>query len=455
MVSNRFKWHIVWRVGILFISLCVFSWLIFRPGHNNLLFTEGIVVVLIGLQVWSLVRWLGQVNRKAIRFFEALNSGEFNLSFMQHQNGSLDDLIVEFNRYLKVQLDRNTGYGSEIGFLRLLIDQVSTGMVCWGKDSVMKFQNPAASTLLAVAGYDTWTDFLADNEMLTNGLQQRDSARKYLLKKTQKGQARHIKLELKPVLLRQEELWLCSLEDITTEILEKENQAWHQLMRTLSHEIRNAITPIRSLAYTVGELIRDSEEQVKTPENLSYNNMMDIDRSIAVIQERSEQLNAFTTNVLKLERIPSPVPVRITIEALFQRTIDLFTADFEKNKVQVDVQLESSDLSVLADPAQLDMMLANLITNSLHALSPVTDRQISLRSYQEHSGLCIEIGDNGVGIPEEDVEQVFLPFFSTRKGGAGLGLAIVGQMIQKHHGRVSFTSGEEEKTRFCLWFPSE
>ena len=243
---------------------------------------------------------------------------------------------------------------------------------------------------------------------------------------------------------------LISLQNIKVELEEKELEAFHKLIRVLTHEIMNSVTPITSLTSSIHEIfnikkVKSSDIDEKT---VTY-----ISDGLEAILDRSTGLLNFTQAYQKLTRIPPPKFTKINTSELFERIKILFNPEMIENKIEFSVSINTNAKALLADTELLAQVIINLIKNSIEAVLKIKQAKIIVTIERSNEGktiICIE--DNGIGIPEEEMEKIFIPFYTTKENGSGIGLSLSRQILRLHKGSIMVNSVPGSKTIFTLKF---
>jgi signal transduction histidine kinase len=230
-------------------------------------------------------------------------------------------------------------------------------------------------------------------------------------------------------------------------------EAWQKLVRVLTHEIMNSVTPISSLATTVENdltgYLRDKKENC----TIEREDLEDIHLAIQTIQRRSEGLIRFVNDFRSLTHTPEPKFQLVKIKDLFDQIYVLLKGELEKNEVTFKMTIEPEDLSFELDPELIQQVLINLIKNAMQALTEQQDKIISLKAYRDdRDNTLIVIKDNGTGIDEEAQRKIFIPFFTTRRKGSGIGLSLSKQIMRQHNGSIAVRSKPDEGSEFILRF---
>ena len=228
-------------------------------------------------------------------------------------------------------------------------------------------------------------------------------------------------------------------------------EAWQNLVRVLTHEIMNSVTPISSLAGIVEEelnqQLRDTNEV-----HLKREAAEDMHLSLQTISRRSEGLIRFVKEFRTLTQIPQPRLVTIQVKNLLDEMAMLHKKELADKQISISVSVNSENLSIEADKSMIEQVLINLIKNAIQAFDKETNKAIHLLAFLEEETPVIIVRDNGSGIDEEAIEKIFIPFFSTKKTGSGIGLSLSKQIMRKHEGRISVKSKLGEGTEFSLRF---
>lgn len=237
--------------------------------------------------------------------------------------------------------------------------------------------------------------------------------------------------------LQGEVFTLLSIKDIQDELSDKESESWSKLTHVLTHEIMNTIAPVISLSQTLS-LYSDMNEKAK--------------QGLSIIQGQSERLMEFTESFRHLSYMSKPDKKPFLLNELLQKLEILLETDFRENQITFSVQCHPLSIEINGDKNQLSQVFLNLLKNAVQALEGRTDGVISLRvSQTEH--ILIEIADNGIGIPEELQEKVFIPFFTTKSEGTGIGLSLCRQIIRQHQGHLSMGISQPGETTFVIELP--
>ncbi|MFD1603537.1 sensor histidine kinase [Flavobacterium artemisiae] len=236
------------------------------------------------------------------------------------------------------------------------------------------------------------------------------------------------------------EYFIILLDSIQRVIEKKEKEAWINLMKIISHELMNSLTPIRALSQNLLHIV-DQEE-------LEEDDFEDIKSSISTIINRSDHLQVFVENYRKLAMLPTPNKQMTQINALFEDCLRIMNPILKAEGIELINEINSSR-SILIDKNQMEQVIINLITNSIHALKEKSEKKLILSSYTENNRFFIVISDNGRGVDSEIRDKVFLPFFTTRKDGAGIGLTLSKNIVEAHGGYLSYQT-DAEKTDFVI-----
>lgn len=241
--------------------------------------------------------------------------------------------------------------------------------------------------------------------------------------------------------------------DIRNSIERTEIETWSKLFRVIRHEILNSVTPISSLAETMKMILTTSPGEDGKMAGLSPSDLNDIKECTNAIKLRSDVLYSFVNPYRDISRVPVPVKKPVSVRDLFSSVSTLIKPKLEEKKVGLEIEFSEEDLIIESDFGLMQQVLINLFNNSLYALNNQTDPKIKLTIQIFPKKLSVEVFDNGPGITADLLEDIFVPFFTTRKDGSGLGLSLVKQIIISHGGSISVDSVVNEYTRFQIELP--
>jgi two-component system nitrogen regulation sensor histidine kinase NtrY len=452
MIYKRFTFLIILRILLLVATVVIIS-IIF--GDKRLFFNQIILVLLLIAQIVELVRFVNHTNRELTKFFYAIRYSDFSITFKQSALGktfkNLEESMVDIiEAYKQVKIEKE----AQFHFLQMLVNQLPIGIIAVDPDDTITLINPAAETMVGIRGLKNWRILEQQNAAFASDIQQLGSNARKLIELKSAFENRFLSVDVRTLIILDRPLKLITLQDINSEIEQKEIEAWHKLIGILTHEIMNSVTPISSLTETMQGLLQDKSGNQKQMAELKQETISDIRFSLQTIQKRSDGLLQFVENYRKLTKIPKPALKQINVSAFLHHVEKLMSHELSRNDISLSIEVDK-EIEIILDPILIEQTLINLITNSMHALHKSSKPQLILRSYQQEKQIVIEVTDNGKGIPAKEIVEIFIPFFTTKKEGSGIGLSLSKQIMSLHGGAIKVKSEIGQGTSFYLHFPPQ
>ncbi|MEE9169417.1 MAG: ATP-binding protein [bacterium] len=453
MVFKHFRIICTVRVILLGATICLFFYLVFRTSlYATLLIVGGLILY----QIYSLIRYVEKTNRDLTRFLESIQHADFSQTFSGNGLGSsFDKLKQAFNRVVDEFRRIRTEKEEHFRYLQTVVQHVGIGLVAFQENGNIELINTAAKRLLRVPRLRNLRDLESLSKPLVETLFQLKSGGKELVKVQNKDELLQIAVYATEFRIRQQTVTLVSIQNIRSELEEKEMEAWQNLIRVLTHEIMNSVTPIASLASTVNEFLakEDGSAAPQSVTQVKTEAREDMRGAIETIQKRSEGLLHFVDAYRNLTRIPKPTLQIFPISELFERVKHLMQAQIADNSIRYSDNTEPERLELTGDPELIEQVLINLLMNSIQAVRGQRDAIIELSArIDERSRVVIQVKDNGPGLLEEALDKVFIPFFTTKEGGTGIGLSLSRQIMRSHRGTITVHSRPHDETVFSLRF---
>ena len=451
MVFNRFRINCIIRVILIGATSWLFFYLLFRTNLYTALFILGVLIL---YQVYALIYYVEKTNRDLARFFQSIKYEDFSQTFkVEGYGSSFDSLKSAFSEVMNAFRRTRAEKEEHFRYLQTVVQHIGIGLIAFQPDGEVELINTAAKRLLNVASLKNIKSLESLSKPLVEALlrlRSRDSA---LVKVEDVNEVLHLALYATEFKLRAQKFSLVSIQNIHSELEEKEMEAWQKLIRVLTHEIMNSITPIASLTSTISNLIREAYVKKKKPKKLDSEVLQDIQQALQTIQKRSQGLLHFVDAYRNLTLIPKPNFQIFPIQELFNRIRKLMQVNIEKNSIRFKVSVDPETLELTADPELVEQVLINLMLNAFQAIEGRKDAQIELKALLDGRGrIVIQVADNGPGIPKENIEKVFVPFFSTKEGGSGIGLSLSRQILRLHNASLGVHSEPNVQTIFTLRF---
>lgn len=451
MVYRRFRIQVVIRVILLVVNILL---IIFTYQYTAYLVSTIILSLLLVAQVVALIRFTEQSNRKLISFFESIRHADFTSSFTENELGkSFEGLNTEFNKVIAAFNKNKTEKEEHFNYLLTVIQHVSIGIIVFKRDGYVDVFNNAVKRLLQIATLRKIEHLKDVSEDLPDKLMQLKAGEKMLQKLFINDELVQLSVHATEFRMRGEEYVLVSFQDIHPELEQKEIESWQKLIRVLTHEIMNSITPISSLASTVGNMLNEYKDSNPQISKIEKEGLEDILNAISTIESRSKGLLNFVEIYRNLTRIPKPNFRYFSVSELFDRSLELLQPKISQYNIEVKIKIFPQDLKILADPDLIDQVVINLLLNAVDAIKEVSEPQIAIvASTNLNNRTTIEFADNGKGIKQDILDKIFMPFFTSKKTGSGIGLSLSRQIMQMHKGSISVRSKPDEGALFTLVF---
>lgn len=434
-------------LGICFFG-CLTGYLIFDSPY----WMSGIWTALITAGLfYETVRFVDQSERKLTSFLQALNQNDFSVTFYENKKSDDYDLHKAFNQLNDTFKVLRSEKESQHQLLQVIVSTAAVPMICFeeGTEEVYLI-NDAAKNLFGIP-------FLQK----VRALWRADPALPSFIKDIQDGEKQSFKLVLnnkqiilsvtsRHILFKNRNLKLIAFHDVSSELAVKEAETWQKLLRVLTHEISNSAIPLSTLSSFIYEIMSATNADM---EKLSDDDRQDVMTSLKTIEQRSRSLKEFVTNFRSVNHVPEPNLQRMSVKGLVDEMYSLFKKETDKENIRFVVPDFNQSFTILADRNLTMQVMINLVKNGIEAMGNMKEHKtLSFRVEKAGRYLNLSVCDTGCGISPDDLDQIFIPFYSTKKSGSGIGLSISQQIMRKQKGDISVKSVLGRGTEFVLTF---
>ena len=453
MVLNKFFINVFARVTLIVLT-CIILGIVLPHLDHGYYYTLTGIVFLIGLQTWMLVNQVNKTNTDLEKFFASVQNNDSSVRFSKNtKNNSfrkLHDRMNDLNTIIqnvKIENEKTSQ------FLQTVVDHVDIGLLSFDDNGNIEIYNRAAKRYLHVQQPLQLSSLKTMNDEMFIIINAIRPGQDILHKIVINNHLQSILLKAIELKFENKTIKLVSFQDITNELDKKELDSWQRLICALTHEIMNSISPITSLTSVIsGYFKKDNTEDhipVKNIDNLIVSKTLS---GLNTIEETGKGLLDFVDKYRSLTSLPKPNFCKFRINIMFMKCKLLMESNIPDNiKINSDVNPENMVLE--ADYAQVELVLINLIKNAFEALSDNNKGTIQLRAFYADGSAIIQVEDDGSGISSDIIEDIFIPFYTTKKSGSGIGLSLSKQIMQNHEGTISVNTVPTKGARFTLRFP--
>lgn len=448
MGFNRFRIYVLLRVIVLFLTVATFVYLIFFDQKYVTTVVTGFLII---FEVFELFNYIESTNKKLRRFFDAIKYNDFNMSFT-HDNKlgkTFKELNMAFKDVIDAILEERKKSEQSFQQLRVVIENIGTGIIAINENGEIKLINRSALHFLRVESLRSLDDLKNKVRLFASAIEHLNASKRAIYKNEQ-GQELAIletKYKLGGDLYR-----LIAFQDIKAELQAKELEAWQNLTKVLRHEIMNSIAPISSLTSTLSEVLKEDVSKLNGQNVIGDESLEDLTEGLSTISGRSEGLINFVNAYRDYTNLPEPVKRQTDLNQLIQNTTSLLKNDFNKAKVQLEIESDHGSILLNIDYQLIEQVLINILKNAFEVVENQENGIVKVEIFRSQEEVCVSIRDNGSGITDEAKEKIFMPFFSTKNRGSGIGLSLSKQIMQLHGGDIQLETELGNGSTFKMIF---
>ncbi|CAG5003601.1 Alkaline phosphatase synthesis sensor protein PhoR [Dyadobacter sp. CECT 9275] len=440
---RHFSIVVATRIIIIILSILALLWLSHQQTNKGLIYMLGIVI--ISIQGSLLYQYVTKVNRKLTYFLESVRYSDFTINFRadNKMGKTFKELNQQFNEVLLAFRQARAEKEANLQYLNTIVQHIGTGLITFDSNGKVNIINSAALRMLGIYRLHQLSELQEKHPRLYELLSELTSGVRELYR-TPNDQP--LALQGAAIQLRGTWVRIVVLQNIQTELQQQEVESWQNLTRVLRHEIMNSMTPIVSLVGTMRMIVNEDIEKSTTDQEA----VTDLKEALHTLEKRSKGMMQFVNAYRDFTTLPKPVFTSLNVTELLNDVIQLLQTDLVASGVLWKLNVKPENLTIKADSSQIQQVLINLIKNASEAFSIQTSRLITLNAYSTDSHTVIEVEDNGDGIEPEALENIFIPFYTTKKTGSGIGLSLSRQILQQHGGNLTVVSEVGKGTVFSL-----
>lgn len=450
MGFDRFGVLLATRLFFIMAAVISVGFLILTPGHHPAtLLAIGVTVAL----AFDVFKFVSRTNQEVSRFLDAARYADFGQRFEFAKLGAgFTELGNTFTQILDRFREDRKQHESELRHLQALLEHVPVPLISVHSNDHITLWNNSARRLFGTAQVTRIAHLEQFGTRFRKQIVSIKPGERILVSFLLDNSEQRLTISASEITIASSTERLISLQNIQSELDSMQLSAWQDLVRVLTHEIMNSITPVASLAKTAVDVVDDISKKVADHSEV-VEELKVVRDAVSTVARRSDGLMNFVSSYQQLTRLPTPEKSRIRLADLFSDVTRMATVDWLKKGLVLLINIEPGELDVYADRQMVEQVLINLLQNSEHALTGADLGQVTLSARLNHlGGVTIEVSDNGPGIPAEIAAKIFVPFFTTRPDGSGVGLALSRQIMIAHGGTISFTNNEQGGARFALAF---
>jgi len=447
MIFNRYEWRLVLRVLFLFVAVAATAILLVNDGK---FFYTVITVPLVIYSVLDLIRFNKKAQDEVNQFVESIHYRDFSRHFdVRKAPNELKPLRKGFNdintTFKLISRERETQYH----YLQKILELVDTGILSYEQETgEISWINEAFKSLISIPYLKTIHSLEKREPALYKDVVRLKPGDSKVLSITRDQQ--QVKMLVTASIMRSDEKMykLIAFQNVSEALDETESKAWSKLLNVMTHEIMNSVAPISSLADTMKNRLQSPE----IANSIQSADLEDISLGIDTIKRRSEGLLKFTESYRSLNKITKLDLDKILVRNMFENLASLMRPTLEKKNIELEIILRDPALGIEADINLLDQVMINLLVNAIEAVKDREEPRITLSAEVQNNRTLVKVTDNGLGMPPELLDKIFIPFFSTRKTGSGIGLSLCKQIMLLHKGNIQAQSTEGKGSAFILQF---
>ncbi|WP_109301837.1 PAS domain-containing sensor histidine kinase [Aquimarina sp. AU474] len=449
MISRNFYVQLVIRVISIAINSLLIAFTLFKEYYAWFV----ILMFIFLSQTLLLIKYLNQNNRKIAFFFHSIKNEDFTLSFPERDNAKsfneLNHSLNSFNSMMQKVFLKNQ---AQEKYYQEILNQAEIGILTFNAKGHILFANPKVEKLLNYTPLNHIKQLAQVDKKLFEMFSNLTSFERKLFQLTNERETIQLVIKSNEIVLNQEVLNLITIQDIDSELDKKETDSWMKLIRVLTHEIMNTVTPITSISESILNYYINEKGTIPL-EELDESKIRLTAKGLEVIKEQGKDLMSFVQSYRSFLSVPNPDKEIINVKKLLEKIKVLINPETDIPKISIHYINSEEEIEIFADEKLITQVLINLSKNAIQALNGVEDGKVMLTSGTTDKGKkYISVSDNGPGISPEIMSQIFVPFYTTKNDGTGIGLSLSKQIMHLHGGSLTAHSTPYEETSFSLFF---
>lgn len=446
MIFKRYEWRLILRVLALFVTLLATAFILLKGWYVYLLLVLPIVI----FELVDMIRFNKKAQEEIGQFVESIHYRDFSRHFdVGKAPGELKELRKGFNdinsTFKLISREKETQYH----YLQKILELVDTGIISYEQDTgEIIWINESFKTLLGIPYLKTIQSLAKREPVFYEDIINIKAGDNKLVTITRNQQQIKILVNISIYKIEDKVYKLLAFQNVSEALDETESKAWQKLLNIMTHEIMNSVAPISSLA----ETLKNRLQSPQIANSISTAELEDLELGIDTIKRRSEGLLKFTESYRNLNKITQLDLEPVLVCNLLENINSLMLPTLEKKQIELDIIIKDLALVVDIDINLVEQVLINLLINAVEAVKDNQQPRIILSAEAQNNKTIIKVSDNGIGMSAELVDKIFIPFFSTRKTGSGIGLSLCKQIMLLHKGNIQVQSAEGKGSVFILQF---
>lgn len=445
MAFNSFRVQITLRILAVLMLVIAMVYALFIA---HWVITPFLLLVILIAAIAELIYYIEKTNREFTNFLESIKSADFSKYNTNDTRGksfsefkTAQNIIIEQFQQARIEKE------AHFIFMQTVVELITTAIIAFDNKGEIKLINQSAKTFLQQPYLKNIYSLKYFNDKLYSHLINRQNLHNPILEINIKGEQLKLSVRSTDFTIQGVAYRLVSIQNIKPEIENTELEAWEQLLHVLTHEIMNSMTPLSSLSTTLKNkadiLLKEFDEET----------VNDLSEGLNVIAKRSNSLISFVHHYRSLTSLPAPDLKMLEVRDLLDRIIMLKYNELDSKGIALRFIMAQDSLTINADVGMIEQVLINLINNAAEALDAIPEAFIEITAKSVNNRTIIQITDNGAGIEKDNLDRIFVPFYTTKTKGSGIGLSLSRQIMRLHAGSISVASVKDQGTSFSLEFP--
>ncbi|MFC2096158.1 PAS domain-containing sensor histidine kinase [Bacteroidota bacterium] len=447
MVFRNFRFVAIFRILLLTATIFLF----FYTLTLDYFITPFLIALVIIFQIYLIFKYLDKTNRDLASFLESIRFSEFTRSFkIEGMGASFDELNKAFNDVIqdfqKVRSEKEEQYQ----YFQNLVKNIDVSIITYQRDGTVDMVNNAFKKLFQINSVKNIHDLSSISPELVDRLIKFEPGKSCLVKIQEEDDILQLAVSGTEFKILNKSIILVTIKNIQSVLEDQETESWQKLIRVLTHEIMNSITPISSITSTLDLMFKDAKENDTPPNQESID---EVHLAIKTINKRSNGLLHFVDTYRNLTKIPKPNFRISKVKEVLDDIQLLVQGEIKTKSIEYIVSTKPESIEFHADTKLIEQVLINLVKNAIHALENREKPMIHVKAYYNKRGrVTVQVIDNGQGILPDVLDKIFIPFFTTKPKGSGIGLSLSKQIMRLHAGSITAHSEIEKGTTFTLTF---